>query len=131
MVETTVIPPNHVVRFNGVDKPARQMFSRAPEQVKRAEARLNAANGDESWGLTRRAVRVWALTVGPGRWYSTTARNRNRVDRKNLEICLSSSQKNRNSLAWVLPTLSVCLTSILTHIESRPNLELASGNCKS
>ena len=31
------------------------------------------------------------------------------------------------SLAWVLPTLSVCPTSIL----ARPNLELASGNCES
>ena len=48
-----------------------------------------------------------------------------------FEICLSSSQKNRNSLAWVLPTLSMCPTSVWTHIESRPNFELASGNCES
>jgi len=26
--------------------------------------------------------------------------------------------------------LSVCPTAILTHIQSRPNLELASGNCQ-
>ena len=26
--------------------------------------------------------------------------------------------------------LSVCPTAILTHIQSRPNLELASGNCR-
>ena len=63
--------------------------------------------------------------------YSTTRLNRNRVNRNHLDICLSSSQKNRNSLGWFLPTLSVCPTSILTHIESRPNLELASGNCES
>ena len=56
---------------------------------------------------------------------STTPRNSNPVNRNHLGICLSSSQKNRNSLAWVLPTLSVCPTSILTHtgIESGPNLE--------
>jgi len=29
-------------------------------------------------------------------------------------------------LTWVLP----CPTSIFSHIESRPNLELASGNCE-
>ena len=42
--------------------------------------------------------------------YSTLPRNRNRINRKHLEICLSSSQKNRNSFVWVLPTLSVCPT---------------------
>ena len=50
--------------------------------------------------------------------YSTSPRNRHRANRNHLEICLSSSQKNRNSLAWVVPT-SVCPTSILVHVESR------------
>ena len=40
--------------------------------------------------------------------YSTTPRIRNRVNRNHLEICLSSSQKNRNSLAWGLPTKKTC-----------------------
>ena len=37
--------------------------------------------------------------------YSTTPRNRNRLNRNHLKICLSSSQKNRKSLSWVLPTI--------------------------
>ena len=48
----------------------------------------------------------------------------------NLDQSLSSSKKNRKSLTWVLVALTVCPTSILTHIESRPNLELASGICE-
>jgi hypothetical protein len=41
------------------------------------------------------------------------------VNRNHLEICLSSFPKtNRNSLACVLPTLSVCPTSIFTHESS-------------
>ena len=75
------------------------------------------------------ALCLWILH--PNSSYSTTPRNRNRANKNHLEICLSSSQKNRNSLAWVLPTLSVCPTSILIHIKSRPNLELASRNCES
>ena len=48
-----------------------------------------------------------------------------------LGICLSSFHKNRNSLVWVLLAVSVCPTSILTSLNSRPNLELASGICQS
>ena len=59
------------------------------------------------------------------------SQNRNPVNKNHLEICLSSSHKSRNSLAWILTTLSVCPTSVLAHIESPPNLELVSGNCKS
>ena len=69
-----------------------------------------------------------------GYQYSTTVRNRNRVNRNLLEICLSSSKKKEPACfgsAVIMPTLSVCPTSILTHIKSRPNLELASGNCES
>ena len=40
--------------------------------------------------------------------YSTSPRNRNRVNRNHLGIFLSSSQKNRNSLAWVVPTKKAC-----------------------
>ena len=39
--------------------------------------------------------------------------------------------KNWDLLTWVLPTLSVCPTSILSLIKSGQNLELASGNCES
>ena len=35
-------------------------------------------------------------------------RNRNRVNRNHLDQSLRSSQKNRNSLAWVLPTKKAC-----------------------
>ena len=42
--------------------------------------------------------------------YSTTPRNGNRANGNHLEICLSSSQKNGNSLTWVLVALSVCFT---------------------
>ena len=47
-----------------------------------------------------------------------------------LEFASVPPKINR-TLAWVLPTLSVCPTSMLTHLKSRPNLELASGNCES
>ena len=48
----------------------------------------------------------------------------------------SFSQKNGNSLTWVLVALPVCPTSPLSlrlrdSAEPRPNLELASGNCDS
>jgi hypothetical protein len=49
----------------------------------------------------------------PPRWYSTSPRTRNRVNRNHLEICLSSSQKNRNSLAWILLAVSVCPSAVL------------------
>ena len=42
--------------------------------------------------------------------YSSSTRNRNRANRNHLEICLSSSQKNRNRLTWVLVALPVCFT---------------------
>jgi hypothetical protein len=42
--------------------------------------------------------------------YSTTPRNRNRVNRNHLDICLRSSQKNRKPLTWVLVALTVCFT---------------------
>jgi len=42
--------------------------------------------------------------------YSTSPQNRNRTNRNQLVICLSFSQKNRNSLTWVLVALTVCFT---------------------
>ena len=66
--------------------------------------------------------------------YSTTPRNGNPVNGNHLDICLSFSQKNGNSLTWVLVALPVCPTSPLRlrdSAEPRPNLELASGNCES
>ena len=41
---------------------------------------------------------------------SMSPRNGNRVNGNHLEICLCSSQKNRNSLTWVLVALTVCFT---------------------
>ena len=58
--------------------------------------------------------------------YCTYPRNRNRLNRNLFDQRLSSSQKNMNSLAWVLLILSVCPIVILTNIEFRSNLELAS-----
>ena len=66
--------------------------------------------------------------------YSTTPRNGNRVNGKHLDQSPSFSQKNGNSLTWVLVALPVCPTSPLRlrdSAEPRPNLELASGNCES
>ena len=40
--------------------------------------------------------------------YSTSSRNGNPANGNHLEICLSSPQKNGNSLTWVLAALSVC-----------------------
>ena len=62
--------------------------------------------------------------------YSTTPRNGNRANGNHLGICLSFSEKNGNSLAWVRVALTVCLPT-LYFIESWPNLELASENCES
>ena len=42
--------------------------------------------------------------------YSTSPRNGNRVNGNHLDICLSFSQKNGNSLTWVLVALTVCFT---------------------
>ena len=42
--------------------------------------------------------------------YSTTPRNGNRVNGNHLDQSLLSSQKNRNSLTWVLVALTVCFT---------------------
>ena len=42
--------------------------------------------------------------------YSTSPRNRNPVNRNHLDQSLSFSQKNRNSLTWVLVALTVCFT---------------------
>ena len=52
-----------------------------------------------------------------------------RPQRCRLDICLSSSQKNRNSLAqaWVLPTLSVRPTSILPVPASTRTIKAATG----
>ena len=51
---------------------------------------------------------------GPWQWdpapYSTTPRNGNPVNGNHLDICLSFSQKNGNSLTWVLVALTVCFT---------------------
>ena len=63
--------------------------------------------------------------------YSTTPRNRNHINRNHHGICLLSSQKNRNSLTWVLVALTVCFDiPPLYCLGSRPNLELASGDCE-
>ena len=43
-------------------------------------------------------------------FYSSSPRNRNRVNRNHLDICLSVPQKNRNSLTWVLVALTVRFT---------------------
>ena len=42
--------------------------------------------------------------------YSTTRRNGNPVNGNHLDQSLSSSQKNGNSLTWVLVALTVCFT---------------------
>ena len=42
--------------------------------------------------------------------YNSLPRNGNRLNRNHLEICLSSSQKIRNSVTWVLAALTVCFT---------------------
>jgi len=66
-------------------------------------------------------------------WYKTVRHREIGTGRTGtiLEFASVPLQKNRNSLAWVLPTLSVCPTSILTHVGSRSNLGLASRNCES
>ena len=51
-----------------------------------------------------------AKMVVPCHHYSTSPRNRNRADRNHLDQSLLSSQKNRNSLTWVLVALTVCFT---------------------
>ena len=50
---------------------------------------------------------VYLLRLLP---YSTSPRNRNPVNRNHLDQSLSFSQKNRNSLTWVLVALTVCFT---------------------
>ena len=85
--------------------------------------------GDGLWNRSR-PRRLW----GEKERYSTTPRNGNPVNGNHLDICLSFSQKNGNSLTWVLVALPVCPTSPLRlrdSAEPRPNLELASGNCES
>ena len=42
--------------------------------------------------------------------YSTSPRNGNPVNGNHLDQSLSFSQKNRNSLTWVLVALTVCFT---------------------
>ena len=42
--------------------------------------------------------------------YSASPRNGNCLDGNHLEICLSSSQNNRNCLTWVLVASTVCFT---------------------
>ena len=57
--------------------------------------------------------------------YSTFPRIRNPVNRKQLEICLSSSQKNRNSLTWVHGGLaSVSSTLRLRDSVAGPRLDV-------
>ena len=60
-----------------------------------------------------------------------TPRNGNRANGNHLDQSLLSSRKNGNSLTWVLVALTVCFTYPVLYIESRPNLELASGNRES
>ena len=48
-----------------------------------------------------------------------------------VSVTVTYSQRQEYLHFVGAPTLSVCPTSILTHIESRPNIELASGNCES
>jgi hypothetical protein len=43
--------------------------------------------------------------------YSTSSQNKNRIDMNQDEIGLRVPHKDRNSLAWVLPTLSMCPSS--------------------
>ena len=42
--------------------------------------------------------------------YSTSPRNGNRLNGNHLDQSLSFSQKNENSLTWVLVALTVCFT---------------------
>ena len=42
--------------------------------------------------------------------YSTIPRNENRLNENHLDQSLSFSQKNENSLTWVLVALTVCFT---------------------
>jgi len=42
--------------------------------------------------------------------YSMKSRNGNRVNRNHFDQSPMSSQKNRNSLTWVLVALTVCFT---------------------
>jgi hypothetical protein len=62
-------------------------------------------------------------------WYSTTPRNGNPVNGNHLsDICLLSSRKNK--LSYLGPG-GLDSVFYLYCIDSRPNLELASGNCES
>ena len=82
-------------------------------------------------GVQKRESPSWCAWYSA---YSTTPRNGNRVNGNHLDQSLSFSQKNGNSLTWVLVALPVCPTSPLRlrdSAEPRPNLELASGNCES
>ena len=57
--------------------------------------------------LLCRKFHVPLMIVHP---YSTSSRNGNRANGNHLDICLLSSQKNRNSRTWVLVALTVCFT---------------------
>jgi len=55
--------------------------------------------------------------------YCTSPRNGNQANGNHFEICLSSSQKNRNSLTWVLAALTVCFTCpVLYRVSSESRL---------
>ena len=57
-----------------------------------------------------RMQQYFASTVEQVVAYSTSPRNGNRANVNHLGICLLSSQKNGNSLTWVLVALTVCFT---------------------
>ena len=56
------------------------------------------------------AVETCTLTVQLFEIYSTSPRNGNPANGNHLDQSLSFSQKNGNSLTWVLVALTVCFT---------------------
>ena len=80
----------------------------------KAAACIRPIRGQNGEGGCAQNHRGRSLTrrVPPGRCrgaYSTTPRNENRVNENHLDQSLSFSQKNGNSLTWVLVALTVCL----------------------
>jgi len=100
--------------------------SEAPRSGRRRLAPQAKFLGDGTWFITAEKGRV-AKAKGEGEkekecttecmvldgdhlYYSTYPRNRNRSYRNHLDHSLSFSQKNRNSLTWVLVALTVSFT---------------------
>ena len=59
--------------------------------------------------------------------YSTTPRNENPVHENHLDQSLRFSQKNENSLTWVLVALTVCFTYPVLY---RVSSESRAGECE-